>query len=75
MIRVIYREKERQTCGAWMPYAKDHCARTPGHAYEHRSTYSLDNALQARRVRPSEEVPTVPPKRVWRCPACGRPAS
>jgi hypothetical protein len=34
----------RPTCGAWMPYARERCARGPNHTTEHRTRYSLDNA-------------------------------
>jgi hypothetical protein len=66
MIRTIYREKDRETCGVWMPKAQDHCARIPGHdpRYGHRSAYSLDNLRAKRRPQPV---------RLWRCPGCGRP--
>lgn len=33
----------RGECGAYMPKAKDVCARAVGHAYSHRSRYALDN--------------------------------
>jgi hypothetical protein len=35
---------ERPTCGELMRYAKERCARTPGHRFEHRSRYAMDNA-------------------------------
>lgn len=35
---------DRALCGAWMPYARERCARGPGHTTEHRTRYSLDNA-------------------------------
>ena len=72
--RTTFFERQRPTCGAWMPYAKERCARFPGHAFEHRSAYALDNSRRAKRVQPSEPVPDVPVLRVWRCPACGRPS-
>ena len=40
----------RPACGAWMPYAKDHCARKPGHTTpDHRTAATLDNLRIARR--------------------------
>lgn len=39
--------QERSECGAWMRNARVRCARRPGHGYEHRSRYALDNARQA----------------------------
>lgn len=40
---------DRAACGAWMPIAKERCARTVGHGGEkgysgHRTRYALDNA-------------------------------
>lgn len=35
---------DRATCGAWMPYARERCARRPRHTTEHRTRYALDNA-------------------------------
>ena len=32
------------TCGAWMPKYGELCARRPGHRWEHRSEYALENA-------------------------------
>jgi hypothetical protein len=42
--------EDRKVCGAWMPLAQEHCARTNGHGPEkgypgHRTRYALDNAL------------------------------
>ncbi len=34
-------------CGAWLPVAKEPCARAAGHADSHRSRYALDNAYRA----------------------------
>ncbi len=34
-------------CGHWMPHVKEPCARKPGHGYEHRSAYALQNASDA----------------------------
>lgn len=34
-------------CGAWMPYARERCARRPGHGYDHRSTYALQTQRRA----------------------------
>lgn len=34
----------RERCGAFMPMHRDRCARKPGHGYEHRSEYALENA-------------------------------
>lgn len=34
-------------CGAWMPYAREHCARLPGHRWEHRTEYAMRNARMA----------------------------
>lgn len=39
---------ERPLCGAWMPQARERCARRPGHGWEHRSDYAMGNAR--RRV-------------------------
>ena len=36
-------------CGAFMPQARERCARTAGHGYEHRTAYALANAADARR--------------------------
>lgn len=38
---------ERPTCGVWMPTAKERCARGPGHGWEHRTAYAMDNARRA----------------------------
>ena len=35
---------ERPTCGAFMPSARERCARRPGHGFEHRTAYALENA-------------------------------
>lgn len=35
---------ERPLCNALMPYYGDRCARRPGHLYEHRSPYAMENA-------------------------------
>jgi hypothetical protein len=35
---------DRKVCGAWMPNARERCARGPGHGYEHRTAYALENA-------------------------------
>jgi hypothetical protein len=43
--RHVCRE-DRPTCGAWMPYIRERCARGPGHITEHRSRYAMDNALR-----------------------------
>ena len=37
---------ERAVCGAWMRYAQERCARRPGHRFEHRSRYALQNAAR-----------------------------
>lgn len=42
---------ERPTCGAWMPNARERCARRAGHASDrgwggHRTRYALDNATR-----------------------------
>ena len=36
----------RRTCGVWMRVAGERCARKPGHGYEHRTRYALDNAAR-----------------------------
>jgi len=38
---------DRPTCGAWMRYARERCARRPGHTTAHRTQYALDNAMRA----------------------------
>lgn len=38
--------KDRAVCGAYMPYAKERCARTPLHGYEHRTAYAMANAAR-----------------------------
>lgn len=48
----VHRPRGRQIavrCGAWMPQARDRCARAAGHAANHASRYALDNAAAARR--------------------------
>lgn len=35
-------------CGTWMPQADARCGRKPGHRWEHRSRYALDNQARAR---------------------------
>lgn len=37
---------ERGVCGAWMPNARERCARAAGHNYDHRTRYAMDNALE-----------------------------
>jgi hypothetical protein len=34
----------RAKCLAWMPIAKERCARDKGHLYDHKTRYALDNA-------------------------------
>lgn len=41
---------ERPVCGAFMPYARERCARRPGHGYEHRTLYAIENARRKGRV-------------------------
>jgi hypothetical protein len=41
------------TCDAWMPYAKERCARRRGHGYEHKTRWALDNAREAATGRRS----------------------
>jgi hypothetical protein len=36
-------------CGAWMPFAKERCARRPGHRGSHRSRYVMDSEARMRR--------------------------
>jgi hypothetical protein len=36
----------RHTCDAWMRYAKERCARKPGHLGFHRTRWAMDNALR-----------------------------
>lgn len=39
---------DRPTCGAWMPHARERCARGPIHtAGAHRTAYAMDNARRA----------------------------
>lgn len=35
--------QDRPTCGAWMRNAKERCARSPGHGFEHRTRWAMDN--------------------------------
>lgn len=42
--------EDRPACGAWMPYVRTRCARRPGHGFEHRSPYALENARNAKRM-------------------------
>jgi hypothetical protein len=42
---------DRPTCGAWMPFARERCARRPGHGTEHRTAYSMENARFMRTGR------------------------
>jgi hypothetical protein len=35
---------DRDKCGAWMPYVEERCARRPGHGFEHRTAYAMENA-------------------------------
>lgn len=53
---------DRPLCGAWMPKARERCARRPGHAegtrhgdLGHRTRYAMDNLLQARGYVPMAE--------------------
>lgn len=42
----------RGVCGAWMPKARERCARQPGHRTNmHRTRYALDNALRMKTGR------------------------
>ena len=36
---------ERPKCGAWMPTAKERCARRAGHADTHKTRWAMDNQL------------------------------
>ena len=38
-------------CGAWMPKARERCAREAGHRDCHRTRWALDNALYMARGR------------------------
>lgn len=38
----------RPKCLAWMPIAKERCARDRGHLYDHKTRYALDNAEAGR---------------------------
>ena len=49
--RSVCRDYRLPRCGAWMPHAREGCARSAGHGYEHRSAYSLANARRAQRER------------------------
>lgn len=40
--------QDRALCGAFMPYARERCARKPGHTTEHRTAYALENAARMR---------------------------
>ncbi len=42
--RVHACRSDRPTCGEWMRYAKERCARRPGHTTEHRTLYAVENA-------------------------------
>jgi hypothetical protein len=44
----VLRYDARPVCGAWMPNAKEPCARRAGHLTGHRSRYALDNNRDAR---------------------------
>ena len=37
---------ERPVCGAWMRVSRERCARRPGHRFEHRTAYALQNAAR-----------------------------
>lgn len=37
------KNRVKEPCGAWMPKAKEPCARNKGHAPCHRTRYALDN--------------------------------
>lgn len=43
--------EDRLECGAWMPRARERCARRPGHGFEHKSRYALENARAMRTGR------------------------
>ena len=42
---------ERPTCGAWMPQARERCARGPWHRGDHRSRYAMDNERVSKSPR------------------------
>jgi hypothetical protein len=42
---------DRLECGAWMRYARERCARRPGHTTEHRTQYALDNQYRLHMGR------------------------
>ena len=48
---------DRPRCNAWMPTAKELCARAPGHNAEHRSRWAMDNALEMRTGRRKAHTP------------------
>jgi hypothetical protein len=45
-------QRDRQTCGEWMPKVRDHCARSPEHRHSHKSREALDNHREAMAGRP-----------------------
>jgi hypothetical protein len=52
--RLIRHHACRGVCGAWMPNARERCARRAGHGGtvrypDHRTRYALDNAAFSRR--------------------------
>lgn len=44
--------EDRAVCGAWMPNAKERCARRPGHVTQHLTAYAIANAARARGLAP-----------------------
>lgn len=40
---------DRPECGAWMPNARELCARRPGHRDSHRSRWVMDDEARRRR--------------------------
>lgn len=42
---------DRPLCAAWMPYARERCARGPGHLTEHRTAYAMANQYRAHTGR------------------------
>jgi hypothetical protein len=50
---------DRRTCGAWMPRARERCARRPGHVEGrgggHLTRYAMDNLLRSRGYVPMAE--------------------
>jgi hypothetical protein len=40
---------DRKECGAWMPIARERCARRPGHTESHRSRWVMDETARRRR--------------------------